>query len=312
MAAQPHSVLLHLMQSGEFSDFSLICQDSEFKLHQMIVCPQSPVISAALRGGFEEATSKVITVNNFDVSTVQYMVTFLYTGDYKLTPEPEKKAPQQDHDDKREEGEIVSDDEKMSQYPREPQKVGDKTVYQIASHLRVNAIADYYNIDKLAKLSTGKINLILKKEVDFFIIPQIIAEMNTANRDSELRSLIASATARYIEELASSQVLRTIDLEHHLTIEILEACGQRIQQLMEDLSAAHKMKGHYKEAEHKQEQAKNVLLAKFRTVSQQLQNTPKCRNCKKDFGCYIEEPTLLFTEVSPYVLRCGGCGCRHP
>lgn len=53
MAPQPHSVLMHLLQSGEYSDFKMVCKDREFKLHQMIVCPQSPVISAALNGGFE-------------------------------------------------------------------------------------------------------------------------------------------------------------------------------------------------------------------------------------------------------------------
>ncbi|RKK85210.1 hypothetical protein BFJ71_g14263 [Fusarium oxysporum] len=120
----------------------------------------------------------------------------------------------------------------MPKDPRAPQKIGDKTV----SHLRFNDIADYYNIEKLAKLSTGKIDLILKKEVDFFIIPRIIDEMSTSNRDAVLRSLIVSATARYIEELTSSQVLPTIDLERHVTIEILEACGERIQQLMSLLS----------------------------------------------------------------------------
>ncbi|QKD50634.1 uncharacterized protein FOBCDRAFT_270436 [Fusarium oxysporum Fo47] len=116
----------------------------------------------------------------------------------------------------------------MPKDPRAPQKIRDKTI----SHLRFNDIADYYNIKKLAKLSTGKIDLILKKEVDFFIIPRIIDEMSTSNRDAVLRSLIVSATARYIEELTSSQVLPTIDLEHHVTIEILEACGERIQQLI--------------------------------------------------------------------------------
>ncbi|KAH7171694.1 hypothetical protein DER46DRAFT_656342 [Fusarium sp. MPI-SDFR-AT-0072] len=306
MAPQPHSFLLHLVQSGEFSDFTLICKDRKFELHQMIVCPQSSVIAAALRGGFE-----IITVNEFDVVTVQNMVTFLYTGDYKLAPEPEKKPAQHDHDEKREDGEIDSDEDKMSEDTRASQKIGDKTAEQIISHLRVNAIADYYNIEKLAKLSTGKIDLILKKEVDFFIIPQIIDEMSTSNRDAELRSLIASATARYIEELTSSQVLRTIDLEHHLTIEILEACGERIQQLMEDLSGAHGLKNQYKHAKDLHERGQNLTVAKVRSVIEQLKNTPKCRNCKREFGCYIEEPPSGLTEGNNFVLRCAGCQCRH-
>ncbi|KAF5533443.1 speckle-type POZ [Fusarium mexicanum] len=60
--------------------------------------------------------------------------------------------------EKREEGEIVSDDEKIAKHHSRSQ-----TVYHIVSHLRVNAIADY-GIGKLAKLSTRKIELILRKE----------------------------------------------------------------------------------------------------------------------------------------------------
>nr|RBQ89574.1 hypothetical protein FVER53263_05706 [Fusarium verticillioides] len=229
MPPQPHSVLMHLLQSGEYSDFILRCKDREFKLHQMIVCPQSPVISAALNGGFEETTSKVIAVNEFDLRTVRYMVNFLYSADYRLAPHPETKPAK---DENREEGEVVGDEDKTPKDGQASQKISDQTAYQIVSHLRVNAIADYYGIEKLAKLSTSKIESILKKEVDFHIIPEVIAEMSAANRDLEIRSVIATATARYIAELASTQALRTIDLEHQLTIEILEACGKRVQKLL--------------------------------------------------------------------------------
>ncbi|KAF5566748.1 aminopeptidase 2 [Fusarium phyllophilum] len=304
MPPQPHSVLMHLLQSGEYSDFILRCKDREFKLHQMIVCPQSPVISAALNSGFEETTSKIITVNEFDVRTVQYMVGFLYSADYRLAPEPEKKPAQ---GEKREEGEIVSDDDKMSKDPS--RKIADQTVYQIVSHLRVNAIADYYGIEKLAKLSTSKIEIILKKEVDFHIIPQVIAEMSAANRHLEIRSVIATATARYIAELASTQALRTIDLEHQLTIEILEACGKRVQKLLEHFSAVHNQ---HEQIIHKLEGDRDVTATKVRAIIQQLKNTPKCRNCKKDFWCWIEEPTNVLVESSRYALRCRGCQYRHP
>ncbi|KAF4438047.1 Speckle-type POZ [Fusarium acutatum] len=266
MPPQPHSVLMHLLQSGEYSDFTLRCKVREFKLHQMIVCPQSPVITAALNGGFEETTSKVITVNEFDVRTVRYRTV-------------------------------------------KRQKIADQTVYQIVPHLRVNAIADYYGIDKLVKLSTSKIELILKKEIDFHVIPQVIAEMSTANRDSEIRSVIASATARYIAELASTQALRTIDLEDQLTIEILEACGKRVQKLMEHFSA---VQNQHKEVMRKLEGDRDVTATKVRAIMQQLKNTPKCRNCKKDFLCYIDEPANVLVETSRYVLRCRGCQYRHP
>ncbi|KAF5589509.1 speckle-type POZ [Fusarium pseudoanthophilum] len=313
MATQPHSVLLHLMNSGEFSDFSLVCKDQEFKLHQVIVCPQSPVISAALNSGFEETTSKVIKVNEFDVPTVQSMVTFLYTAEYEIAPEPEKATAQHDHDEKKDEGEIASDDGKMSEDPRAPQEIGEKSVYQIVSHLRVNAIADYYGIEKLVKLSTSKIQAILQGHLDFVIIPQVIAEMSIANRDAQIRSVVARATARYIQQLASSQLLRTIDLEHHLTIEILEACGARVQRLQEDYRAAHTLKDKLQTENIERERTRYRLVAKAKNLFALLKSTTKCRNCKKEFGCHIEEPADVAVQqgLATYVLRCRGCGCRH-
>ncbi|EXK82832.1 hypothetical protein FOQG_12801 [Fusarium oxysporum f. sp. raphani 54005] len=285
MAPQPHSFLLHLVGSGEFSDFTLICKDREFKLHQVIVCPQSPVISAALHSGFEEATSKVVTVNEFDVATVQSMVTFLYTGDYELAPETEKLVQDKDRDEKSEDGE-------------------DKTAEKIISQLRVNAIADYYNIAKLGKLSTSKIEAILRDDLNFLIIPQVIQEMSISNRDADLRSLIASATAKYIEELTSSQVLRALDLEHNLAIEILEACGRRIQELVEDASTA-------RELQKIRERVSTLSIVKISSAIDLLKKTNRCRHCNNLFGCYIEEPTSVLTGGSAYVLRCESCGCRH-
>ncbi|KAF5548527.1 speckle-type POZ [Fusarium napiforme] len=313
MATQPHSVLLHLMDSGEFSDFSLVCKDQEFKLHQVIVCPQSPVISAALHSGFEETTSKVIKVNEFDVPTVQSMVTFLYTADYEIAPEPEKTTAQHDRDEKKEEGEIASDDGRMSEDPRVPQEVGEKNVYQIVSHLRVNAIADYYGIEKLVKLSTSKVQAILQGHLDFVIIPQVIAELSTANRDAEIRSVVATATARYIQKLASSQLLRTIDLEHHLTIEIFEACGARIKELLGDLRATSVLKNKYQKERTEHATVRVRLVEKVKDLITRLKSTTKCRNCKKEFGCHVEELTddTLQQGFAFYILRCRGCGCRH-
>lgn len=53
MALQAHAFLLPLVESGKYSDFTLLCKGHEFKLHQVIVCPQSPVLAAALSGCFQ-------------------------------------------------------------------------------------------------------------------------------------------------------------------------------------------------------------------------------------------------------------------
>ncbi|KAG5770161.1 hypothetical protein H9Q72_002826 [Fusarium xylarioides] len=288
MPPEHYSFLFPVVESGKFSDFTLTCKDREFKLHQIIVCPQSPVISAALHSGFEqEATSKVIAVKEFDVATVQSMVTFLYTGDYELVLETEKPVEAKDTDEKSADGEIHNDEDNMSQAPSE---YIDNAEEQILSHLRVNAIADYYNVEKLGKLSTLKIEAILRSHLDFLIIPQIIQEMSISNRDADLRHVIASAVAKYIEELTWSEALRTLDLERELAIDILEACGQRIQELVYELGDANQQKDSYKSAQELQEGANLLIISKVQKLISVLGNNTRCRHCSKEFGCYIEEP----------------------
>lgn len=53
MALQAHAFLFSMVETGEFSDFTLVCDGHEFKLHRVVVCPQSLVIAAALSGGFQ-------------------------------------------------------------------------------------------------------------------------------------------------------------------------------------------------------------------------------------------------------------------
>ena len=49
-----NGMLSELLQTGKFSDCTIICQGKEFKLHKVVVCAQSPIIAAAL-----EKASKV-------------------------------------------------------------------------------------------------------------------------------------------------------------------------------------------------------------------------------------------------------------
>lgn len=53
MALQAHAFLFSMVETGEFSDFTLVCDGHEFKLHRVVVCPQSLVIAAALSVGFQ-------------------------------------------------------------------------------------------------------------------------------------------------------------------------------------------------------------------------------------------------------------------
>ncbi|KFA51335.1 hypothetical protein S40293_10820, partial [Stachybotrys chartarum IBT 40293] len=56
-----------LMQATEYSDMALICQGIEFKVHRVVVCTQSPVLAAAMRGGFKVW---IVVIENFPPETL--------------------------------------------------------------------------------------------------------------------------------------------------------------------------------------------------------------------------------------------------
>ncbi|CVL06517.1 uncharacterized protein FPRN_05197 [Fusarium proliferatum] len=311
MAPHSHWFLLESVLTGEFSDFSLTCKDHEFKLHHLVVCPQSPVIRAAFLGGFEETASKLVTVNEFDVMTVRSMVMFLYTGDYDPRTDKLDLPLQADGTRSTEEAEINdSDEDRMSEESETSEAVRDRATDNILSHLRVNAIADYYGIKGLVKLSTDKLGTIFRNEQDFRIFPKVIQEMSVSNRDTGLQAIIASAAAHYIEDLTASQILRNLDIESNLAIEIIEACGKRIQKLETELSGVHELKNSYQSAKEREQRAHKAIHAQVRNLITELRESIGCMSCGTQFKCYIDEPAQ--TETNAYAIRCKSCGRHQP
>ncbi|CEI67519.1 hypothetical protein FVEN_g5618 [Fusarium venenatum] len=295
-----HDFLFSVAISGEYSDFTLVCNDREYKLHQVIVCPQSSVISAALSGGFQEATTKILTVNEFDISTVQYMIAFLYAGEYQIHSKRAKKSTSDDAHNQ-------DDTDEASQYSiKQPE---DETVDDLISHLRVNAIADYYNIQKLAQLATSKIQAILDKGQSAEVFPQIIQEVSTSNRDPDIDSIIASAAVAHIEELCELEAFQDMEFDDDLTVEMFRACAKRINALERRLDDAHQNVVTYQELRDDEKKAKEFVIEQMDKSMDLLGETDGCRNCNENFGCYFEKRG---PEWQPfYLLRCQNCRCRH-
>lgn len=51
---------VNLLNTGKYSDFTIICEDAEFKVHSAVVCTVSPMLDAAFKGPFEVCTSSHI------------------------------------------------------------------------------------------------------------------------------------------------------------------------------------------------------------------------------------------------------------
>ena len=90
--------------NGKYSDLTLKCDDHDFKFHKVIVCSHSDVFAAATNANFlvrsfghefrhhpaqadmfkQEASTGCIVIKEFDRTTVNCMLDFMYTGTYNL------------------------------------------------------------------------------------------------------------------------------------------------------------------------------------------------------------------------------------
>lgn len=53
MAGVPTDLYLKLLETCEYSDFTISCKDVEFKVHRAVVCTASSMLKAACNGPFE-------------------------------------------------------------------------------------------------------------------------------------------------------------------------------------------------------------------------------------------------------------------
>ncbi|EWZ28852.1 uncharacterized protein FOBCDRAFT_204642 [Fusarium oxysporum Fo47] len=212
MASQSSSFLFQLLHSREYSDFTLVCQEQQFYLHKAIVCPQSPVITAALQGEFQEARTKVLNVEAFDVATVRRMVNFMYTEEYEVGYVHEASGSATGHETERTE-----------------------VTEALLCHVRVNAIADYYNVPKLTQLANSKIQTILRDSWLAESFSHVVKEASVSTGDVALHDIITSTAAYHIEELVEFQSFADLEVMSEFAIKVLRSCARRIRDIESQL-----------------------------------------------------------------------------
>ncbi|RYP72574.1 hypothetical protein DL770_007954 [Monosporascus sp. CRB-9-2] len=69
-----------LLTGGNHSDVEVRCGDKSWKLHKLILSSRCAWFDKALNGKFMEASSGVVTIENFKPDRVYPMIQFIYTG----------------------------------------------------------------------------------------------------------------------------------------------------------------------------------------------------------------------------------------
>ncbi|KAI8627889.1 BTB/POZ protein [Xylariaceae sp. FL1651] len=76
-----------LLDTGLFSDVTVTCGDSEWKLHRAILSTRSDWFRAALCGNFDEAESRIINLHEQNPDIVRILIEWIYIRDRS---EPDK------------------------------------------------------------------------------------------------------------------------------------------------------------------------------------------------------------------------------
>ncbi|KAI1745150.1 hypothetical protein F4680DRAFT_467329 [Xylaria scruposa] len=216
------STTRELLQSGKFSDLTLVCNGQEFRVHKAIVCLQSPVIAAALESKSKEEEADIMEVD-FDLTALECMLYSMYAGDYREQPAKHVRLLQLAHPAQSVQPNPSDGDEQHAQstQPTEHEEKPTTTTVSEALiyHLRVNSIANYYGVKRLAKLSAIRIMDLLDKDWSADTFCNLIKE---TTGDENLRKVIVHAAAEHLSELTSKGIFSEGEIANDIAAEVLE------------------------------------------------------------------------------------------
>ncbi|KAF7189526.1 hypothetical protein HII31_09166 [Pseudocercospora fuligena] len=156
-----------LLDTGDFSDLQITCDDFQWAVHKAIICTQSDFFNACSKN-FKEAEEGVIKLPDDNKHAVDALITYLYKADYDDELAVEDFSP---------------------------------TVFSV----HVNTIADKYNIQGLATLAAAKVARRATTEWNTSAFADAIEEMYKTSPESKkgMQKHIVDIAAKHIKELRS-------------------------------------------------------------------------------------------------------------
>ncbi|KAF5561714.1 kelch 4 [Fusarium napiforme] len=83
-AGDQRTALGNLLNTGDYSDFIIICGEACHKVHKAIICPRSDFFKAACCSGFKEAQTGEVELPDDDPFAVSMMIEYFYHQTYTI------------------------------------------------------------------------------------------------------------------------------------------------------------------------------------------------------------------------------------
>ena len=196
-------------------------------------------------------------------------------------------------------------------------------------NIRVNAIADYYDILQLKQLANTKIQHVLETSWPANGFSNIVKEAFNSTSDTALHNIITLTAAARVEELLELEdfaslefmsdfsigVMRNTIAAHkakeELSAQKLQAVKLQLRYLESRLQSAEQDYTHEKLLREREDTRADRIIESIDDCISALARTSACRNvrCEADFTCYVERGGL--PQEPKYTLRCARCRCRH-
>lgn len=196
-------------------------------------------------------------------------------------------------------------------------------------HVRVNSIADYYDIPQLKELANTKIQHLLESTWHASGFSAVVREAFKSTSDAALHEIMALTAAAHIEDI--------VELEEFVNLEVMGSFAATIlrntiaanrakentatQELQAVKSELKSIESRLQSSEQDCTFEKSMRETEAARVTRTMENldncfdvlskTDICRNprCEAEFKCYIERGGNLYEPR--YTLRCSRCNCRH-
>jgi hypothetical protein len=196
----------------------------------------------------------------------------------------------------------------------------------LLQHVRVNSIADYYDIQPLAKLSATKIKTRLTSNWHTETFVDILGETLETSGDKTLGNILTTMAAMRIEEVIEVPQFFKLDgitgFPAFLLLKIASVRKSEKELAQKKDEEIEKLK-HELDKEKARMSGSNGLIQELEWKRQAvtavdnchfaLWQNERCQECETYFGCIIDKEDLVGEVGGPpsYTLTCRACGSAH-